>query len=185
MGQLLDAGIKVDAVDRYKATALHWAAYYGRTNCCALLVQRAPKITPLKNADGRTYLDELRRKGYGSDAMVLESGDAIGIEAMIWGGGAGGAATPAASAVGPHTDASGQEHGGQQYGNYEYEQAAEYGPYDEQGYTVTELQPYPDPYAESGAWPWETQWDDAAQSWYYYNPSTGETSWVDPSPAGY
>lgn len=58
---LLDAGIRADIVDRNKASALHWAAYLGSTNVCALLVQRAPHLAALCDANGRTYLDELHR----------------------------------------------------------------------------------------------------------------------------
>jgi hypothetical protein len=28
---------------------------------------------------------------------------------------------------------------------------------------------------------WETHWDDAVGAWYYFNPKTGEASWLPPS----
>jgi hypothetical protein len=28
---------------------------------------------------------------------------------------------------------------------------------------------------------WETHWDDAVGAWYYFNPRTGEASWIPPT----
>ena len=85
-----------------------------------------------------------------------------------------------------HADAAASGHeGGQQYGDgyYDEQAAGPYGTYTEQGYAATEVQPYAE--SQSAGSVWETQWDDDAQSWYYYNPSTGEASWVDPASSGY
>ncbi|KAE8698509.1 Ankyrin repeat domain-containing protein 2 [Hibiscus syriacus] len=53
---LLEAGAKVDALDKNKNTALHYAAGYGRKECVALLLENGAAVT-LQNMDGKTPID--------------------------------------------------------------------------------------------------------------------------------
>ncbi|KAL5991445.1 hypothetical protein ACLOJK_012354 [Asimina triloba] len=53
---LLEAGASVDALDKNKNTALHYAAGYGRKDCVALLLQNSAAVT-LQNMDGKTPID--------------------------------------------------------------------------------------------------------------------------------
>lgn len=41
---LLEAGVKVDALDKNKNTALHYAAGYGRKECVALLLENGAAV---------------------------------------------------------------------------------------------------------------------------------------------
>ena len=41
---LLEAGAKVDALDKNKNTALHYAAGYGRKECVALLLENGAAV---------------------------------------------------------------------------------------------------------------------------------------------
>lgn len=41
---LLEAGAKVDALDKNKNTALHYAAGYGRKDCVALLLENGAAV---------------------------------------------------------------------------------------------------------------------------------------------
>ncbi|KAG8473400.1 hypothetical protein CXB51_035696 [Gossypium anomalum] len=53
---LLEAGAKVDALDKNKNTALHYAAGYGRKDCVALLLENGAAVT-LQNMDGKTPIE--------------------------------------------------------------------------------------------------------------------------------
>lgn len=41
---LIEAGAKVDALDKNKNTALHYAAGYGRQECVALLLENGAAV---------------------------------------------------------------------------------------------------------------------------------------------
>ncbi|PKU65038.1 Ankyrin repeat domain-containing protein 2 [Dendrobium catenatum] len=53
---LLEAGAAVDALDKNKNTALHYAAGHGRKECVELLLENDAAVT-LQNLDGKTPIE--------------------------------------------------------------------------------------------------------------------------------
>lgn len=72
---LLEAGAKVDALDKNKNTALHYAAGYGRKECVALLLHNGAAVT-LQNMDGKTPIDVAKLNNQ-SDVLKLLEKDAF------------------------------------------------------------------------------------------------------------
>ncbi|KAL2903975.1 Ankyrin repeat domain-containing protein 2A [Bienertia sinuspersici] len=68
---LLEAGAKVDALDKNKNTALHYAAGYGRKECVALLLENGAAVT-LQNLDGKTPIDVAKLNNQHEVLKLLE-----------------------------------------------------------------------------------------------------------------
>ncbi|TMX04179.1 hypothetical protein EJD97_011047 [Solanum chilense] len=68
---LLEAGAEVDALDKNKNTALHYAAGYGRKECVALLLKNGEAVT-LQNLDGKTPIDVAKLNNQNEVLTLLE-----------------------------------------------------------------------------------------------------------------
>ncbi|KAF8377984.1 hypothetical protein HHK36_031373 [Tetracentron sinense] len=68
---LLEAGAVVDALDKSKNTALHYAAGYGRKECVALLLENGAAVT-LQNLDGKTPIDVAKLNNQQEVLKLLE-----------------------------------------------------------------------------------------------------------------
>ncbi|MBA0820807.1 hypothetical protein Gohar_019660 [Gossypium harknessii] len=68
---LLEAGAAVDALDKNKNTALHYAAGYGRKDCVALLLKNGAAVT-LQNMDGKTPIDVAKLNDQHEVVKLLE-----------------------------------------------------------------------------------------------------------------
>ncbi|KAE9448694.1 hypothetical protein C3L33_19433, partial [Rhododendron williamsianum] len=68
---LLEAGVMVDALDKNKNTALHYAAGYGRKECVALLLDHGAAVT-LQNLDSKTPIDVARLNSQHEVLKLLE-----------------------------------------------------------------------------------------------------------------
>nr|ABK96395.1 unknown [Populus trichocarpa x Populus deltoides] len=68
---LLEAGATVDALDKNKNTALHYAAGYGRKECVALLLENGAAVT-LQNMDGKTPIDVAKLNNQQEVLKLLE-----------------------------------------------------------------------------------------------------------------
>ncbi|XP_052191970.1 ankyrin repeat domain-containing protein 2B isoform X2 [Diospyros lotus] len=68
---LLEAGALVDALDKNKNTALHYAAGYGRKECVALLLEHGAAVT-LQNLDGKTPIDVAKLNNQHEVLKLLE-----------------------------------------------------------------------------------------------------------------
>ncbi|KAL6953522.1 hypothetical protein U1Q18_046363 [Sarracenia purpurea var. burkii] len=68
---LLEAGATVDALDKNKNTALHYAAGYGRKECVALLLEHGAAVT-LQNLDGKTPIDVAKLNNQHEVLKLLE-----------------------------------------------------------------------------------------------------------------
>ncbi|KAF8398631.1 hypothetical protein HHK36_017562 [Tetracentron sinense] len=68
---LLEAGAMVDALDKNKNTALHYAAGYGRKECVALLLENGAAVT-LQNLDGKTPIDVAKLNNQHEVLKLLE-----------------------------------------------------------------------------------------------------------------
>ncbi|CAN1305156.1 Ankyrin repeat domain-containing protein 2B [Linum perenne] len=66
-----DAGALVDALDKNKNTALHYAAGYGRKECVALLLENGAAVT-LQNMDGKTPIDVAKLNSQADVLKLLE-----------------------------------------------------------------------------------------------------------------
>ncbi|GFZ00366.1 ankyrin repeat-containing 2B [Actinidia rufa] len=75
---LLEAGSMVDALDKNKNTALHYAAGYGRKECVALLLEHGAAVT-LQNLDGKTPIDvaKLNNQDEGFILLFNEGKDVV------------------------------------------------------------------------------------------------------------
>ncbi|GFS37015.1 ankyrin repeat-containing 2B [Actinidia rufa] len=69
---LLEAGAMVDALDKNKNTALHYAAGYGRKECVALLLEHGAAVT-LQNLDGKTPIDVAKLNNQHEVLKLLEN----------------------------------------------------------------------------------------------------------------
>ncbi|CAN1156446.1 Ankyrin repeat domain-containing protein 2B, partial [Linum perenne] len=67
-----DAGAQVDALDKNKNTALHYAAGYGRKECVALLLENGAAVT-LQNMDGKTPIDVAKLNNQHEVVKLLET----------------------------------------------------------------------------------------------------------------
>ncbi|KVI10998.1 Ankyrin repeat-containing protein [Cynara cardunculus var. scolymus] len=67
----VEAGAKVDALDKNKNTALHYAAGYGRKDCVALLLENGAAVT-LQNMDGKTPIDVAKLNDQNDVLKLLE-----------------------------------------------------------------------------------------------------------------
>lgn len=68
---LLEAGAGVDALDKNKNTALHYAAGYGRKECVELLLKNGAAVT-LQNMDGKTPIDVAKLNNQHEVLKLLE-----------------------------------------------------------------------------------------------------------------
>nr|XP_025888949.1 ankyrin repeat domain-containing protein 2B-like [Solanum lycopersicum] len=68
---LLEAGAEVDALNKNKNTALHYAAGYGRKECVVLLLKNGAAVT-LQNLDGKTPIDVAKLNNQNEVLTLLE-----------------------------------------------------------------------------------------------------------------
>ncbi|KAK6156956.1 hypothetical protein DH2020_011204 [Rehmannia glutinosa] len=68
---LLEAGAKVDVLDKNKNTPLHYAAGYGRKDCVELLLKNGAAVT-LQNLDGKTPIDVAKLNNQNEVLKLLE-----------------------------------------------------------------------------------------------------------------
>ncbi|KAK6916854.1 Ankyrin repeat [Dillenia turbinata] len=68
---LIGAGATVDALDKNKNTALHYATGYGRKDCVALLLESGAAVT-LQNLDGKTPIDVVKLNNQHEVLKLLE-----------------------------------------------------------------------------------------------------------------
>ncbi|KAL0454440.1 UNVERIFIED_CONTAM: Ankyrin repeat domain-containing protein 2B [Sesamum latifolium] len=68
---LLEAGAKVDGLDKNKNTPLHYAAGYGRKDCVELLLKNGAAVT-LQNLDGKTPIDVAKLNNQNEVLTLLE-----------------------------------------------------------------------------------------------------------------
>ncbi|KAK8613486.1 hypothetical protein V6N13_101248 [Hibiscus sabdariffa] len=71
---LVEAGAAVDALDKNKNSALHYAAGYGRKDCVALLLKNGAAVT-LQNMDGKTPIDLAKLNSQQEVVKLLEKND--------------------------------------------------------------------------------------------------------------